>query len=196
MSVMVYSRLGDLLRVRQLTVQDLQRQIAARFGHAVDRRALDRLARAERVRRPDLELAAAAAAVLEVGLNDLFSVETAPAAVAESNGSTGAVAQDLLPPEQSKRLGALFDLRDRRPLTDAEQAELRSLVVAYGHQVQEQGLRALAEERRLPLEEVRAEVAADLERAEAWWEAVQADPARLKALVRVARERQRTPATG
>lgn len=196
MSVMVYSRLGDLLRVRQLTVQDLQRQIAARFGHAVDRRSLDRLARAERVRRPDLELAAAAAAVLEVGLNDLFSVETAPAAVAESNGSTGAVAQDLLPPEQSKRLGTLFDLRDRRPLTDAEQAELRSLVVAYGHQVQEQGLRALAEERRLPLEEVRAEVAADLERAEAWWEAVQADPARLKALVREARERQRTPATG
>jgi hypothetical protein len=196
MSVMVYSRLGDLLRVRQLTVQDLQRQIAARFGQAVDRRALDRLARAERVRRPDLEVAAAAATVLEVGLNDIFSVETAPAALAESNGSADPQAQEVLPPEQSRRLDRLFDLRDRRPLTEGEQAELRSLVAAYGRKLHEQGLRALAEQRHRPLEQVRAEVAADLEQAQTWWEAVQADPARLEALVREAWERQRTPAAG
>jgi len=45
MSVMVYSRLGDVLRTRNLTVGDLQRQIAARFDFAVDARTLDRLAR-------------------------------------------------------------------------------------------------------------------------------------------------------
>lgn len=38
MSVMVYSRLGDVLRTRNLTVSDLQRQIAARFDFAVDAR--------------------------------------------------------------------------------------------------------------------------------------------------------------
>jgi hypothetical protein len=43
--------------------------------------------------------------------------------------------------------------------------------------------------RNLPLEQVRAEVAADFERALAWWDEVQADPARLEALVNEAQER-------
>jgi len=42
---MVYSRLGDALRTRNLTVDDLQCQIAARFDLAVRTRTLDRLAR-------------------------------------------------------------------------------------------------------------------------------------------------------
>ena len=45
MSIMVYSRLGDLLRVRNLTVRDLRHRIAARFGPALDTRTLERLAR-------------------------------------------------------------------------------------------------------------------------------------------------------
>ena len=47
MGVTVYSRLGELLRARDLTVADLQNRIAARFGLAVDARTLDRLAREE-----------------------------------------------------------------------------------------------------------------------------------------------------
>ncbi len=79
MSVMVYSRLGDLLRDKNVTVRDLQQRLAARFGLMVAVRTLDRLARTDRVRRPDLELAAASAEVLGVGLSEIFAVETAVA---------------------------------------------------------------------------------------------------------------------
>jgi transcriptional regulator with XRE-family HTH domain len=93
MSVMVYSRLGDLLRARNLTVSDLQRQIAARFGLTVDTRMLERLARAERVRRPDLEVAAAAAAVLDASLNDVFAVEAVP--VDDGDATAASNAEDI-----------------------------------------------------------------------------------------------------
>jgi transcriptional regulator with XRE-family HTH domain len=195
MSVMVYSRLGDLLRVRNLTVSDLQRQIAARFGLTVDTRMLERLARAERVRRPDLEVAAAAAAVLDVSLNDVFAVEAVPVDDEDAPGASNAE-DDILDPNQSQRLQALFDVRERRPLTPDEQAEMRALVAEYGHRVHERGVRELAERRNLAVEQVRAEVAADFERALAWWDEVQADPARLEALVNEARERQQAHADG
>jgi transcriptional regulator with XRE-family HTH domain len=131
MSVMVYSRLGDLLRARNLTVSDLQRQIAARFGLTVDTRMLERLARAERVRRPDLEVAAAAAAVLDASLNDVFAVEAVPVVDGDATAASNAEV-DILDPDQSRRLQALFDLRERRPLTLDEQAEMRALVAEYG----------------------------------------------------------------
>jgi transcriptional regulator with XRE-family HTH domain len=177
MSVMVYSRLGDLLRVRKLPVSDLQRQIAARFGLTVDTRMLERLARAERVRRPDLEVAAAA---LDASLNDVFAVEGVPVDDGDATGAPDNAEDDILDPNQSQRLQALCDLRDRRPLTADEQAEMRALVAEDGHRVHERGVRELAERRNLPLEQVRAEVAADFERALAWWDEVQADPARLE----------------
>lgn len=132
MGVMVYSRLGDLLRARELTVDDLQRQIAARFGLAVDVHTLDRLARDERVRRPDVEIAAAAAAVLDARLDDIFAVD------AMSMDDEGAASrhrsddeEDVLLPEQSRRLSDLFDLQDYGRLTDDERAELDVLVGAW-----------------------------------------------------------------
>jgi hypothetical protein len=76
MSVAVYSRLGELPQARKMTVSDLQGQIAARFRLSVGVRALDRLTREPRVRRPDMEVAAAA--VLGVGLGDLFAVDVTP----------------------------------------------------------------------------------------------------------------------
>jgi len=191
MSVMVYSRLGDLLRTRNLTVDELQRQIAARFGRTVDVRTLDRLARAERVRRPDLELAAAAAEALDASLNDVFAVKTSPV------GDSGPFAdelvdeEDILDPRQSGRLQKLFDLRDRRPLNEDEQAEMRALVAEYGRRAHEQGVRAIAQQRQVPLEQARAEIAEDFERRLAWWDKVQADPARLQALVDEALEHRR-----
>ena len=112
--VMVYSRLGALLRVRHLTVSDLQRQIAARFGLTVDTRTLDRLARAERVRRPDLEIAAAAVAVLDVSLNDVFAVQAVPVDDGDATGASDAE-EDILDPDQSRRLQALVDLRAAAP---------------------------------------------------------------------------------
>ncbi|HET8636471.1 MAG TPA: hypothetical protein VFL96_06440, partial [Acidobacteriaceae bacterium] len=182
---------GALLRMRNLTVSDLQRQIATRFGWTVDERTLDRLARAERVRRPDLEVAAAAAEALDVSLNDVFTVKTAPA---DDRGwpVDGLVAEeDILDPAQSRRLQKLFDLQDQRALSADEQAEIRALVAEYGRRVHEQGVRRIAEQRHLPLEQARAEIAEDFERRLAWWDEVQTDPARLQALVDEALERRR-----
>ena len=193
MGVMVYSRLGDLLRARQLTVDDLQRQIAARFGLAVDARTLDRLARDERVRRPDVEIAAAAATVLDVRLDDIFAVDALPLG---EDGTIGtdqrAEQEDVLPPEQSQRLSDLFDLRDRRPLTDDERAELDALVGAWGRAVSEREYTEVARRRGIPVEQVRAESLAEIERVLAWWKEVEADPPRRAEVMRDAQERRRT----
>ena len=51
------------------------------------------------------------------------------------------------------------------------------------------GISELAARRGMPVEQLRAEVLADVERARAWWRAVQDDPARLEAVVDEARER-------
>jgi len=192
MGVMVYSRLGDVLRARNLSVDDLRRQIAARFGLAVDARTLDRLARAERVRRPDLELAAAAAEALDVSLNDVFAVETVPADDGASLPDDLVDEEDILDPAQSRRLQKLFDLQDRRSLSEDEQAEMRALVAEYGRRVYDRGVRGIAVKRGLPVDQVRAEVTVDLERMIAWRRELEADPARLEALIGESRERRRT----
>jgi hypothetical protein len=193
MGVMVYSRLGDLLRARHLTVDDLQRQIAARFDLAVDARTLDRLARDERVRRPDVEIAAAAAAVLDARLDDIFAVDALPMGEDGSIWTDRVVEEeDVLPPEQSRRLSELFDLRGRRPLTDEERAELDALVGAWGRAVSEREFGEVARRRGIPVEQVRAESLAEIERVLAWWKDVEADPARRAEVVRDAQERRRT----
>ena len=86
---------------------------------------------------------------------------------------------DILAPERSRRLSELFDLQDRRPLTEEEQVELNALVAAWGRAVNERGIHELAARRGVPVEQMRAEVLADVDRALAWWREVQADPARL-----------------
>jgi len=195
MSVMVYSRLGGVLRARNQTVGDLQRQIAARFGSTVDARTLGRLARGEQVRWPDMETAAAAAAALDVRLDDilLFLVDVMPMGGEGAPGAdrTDDEEDDVLAPGQSRRLSDLFDLRGQRSLTDDERAELDALVGAWGRAVSEHWFRALAERRGVPVEQVRAEALADVDRALTWWREVQADPVRLKAVMREARARQR-----
>jgi len=60
----------------------------------------------------------------------------------------------------------------------------------------EQALQEIAAKRGQPIERVRADVDADLDRALAWWADVQADPARMEALVAEARENQRARAVG
>ena len=197
MSVMVYSRLGDLLHDRNLSVRDLQQQLAARFGLAVDVRTLDRLTRADRVRRPNLEIVAAAADILDVGFEDIFVVQST---TADTDGSGIARAPDgegdYLDPTQSRRMEDLFEAQGWRDLTDDERAELGALVAAWGHRANEQALRDIAAKRGQPIERVRADVDADLNRALAWWADAQADPARLEALVAEARENQRAHAVG
>jgi len=194
MGVMVYSRLGDVLRARNLSVDDLRRQIASRFNLAVDARTLDRLTRDERVRRPDVEIAAAAAAALDVGLDDIFLVDAVPTDGESVVGvdMSDDEEDDVLAPEQSRRLSDLFDLRGRRPLTDDERAELDALVGAWGRAFSEREFSEVARRRGIPVEQVRAESLAETERVLAWWKDVEADPARREEVVRDARERRRT----
>jgi len=188
MSVMVYSRLGDLLRVRNMTVGD-------RFGLKVNTRTLDRLTHADRVRRPDLELVGAAAAILDVGLDDVFVVETVPVdGVGPSSGSDGA--HDVLTPHENRRLQELFTLQGYRSLTDEEQAEMDALVADYGRRSYEQGVREIAAQRGVPVDQVREELAAERERILAWKRELEADPVRLQALLEAARDQQRARATG
>jgi len=195
MSVIVYSRLGDLLRVRNMTVGDLRRLIADRFGLHVNARTLDRLTHADRVRRPDLELAAAAAAILDVGLDDVFVVETVPVNDAGPS-SVSDSAHDVLSPHENRRLQELFTHQGYRPLTDEEHAEMDALVADYGRRSYAQGVREIAVQRGVPVGQVRDELAAERERILAWKRELEADPVRLQALLEAARDQQRARATG
>jgi len=68
---------------------------------------------------------------------------------------------------------------------------MRALTAEWTHQVNEQSLRSIAAKRGLPIEQVRADVAADLDRMIAWHRELGADPARLEALVQESWEKQR-----
>ncbi len=69
---------------------------------------------------------------------------------------------------------------------------MRALVAEYGRCEYEQGVRSIAAKRGLPVDVVRAEVTADLERKIAIRRDLEADPARLESLIEEFRERQRT----
>ena len=193
MSVMIYSRLGDVLRVQGLSVGELRDRIATRFGLAIDVRALDRLTRDERVHGPDFELGGAAAVVLDVGLDDVFVVQ---ADVKDAHGTNMSDTDDGLDPEQDHRMEDLFTLQEERPLTDEERDELHALVAAYGQAAYEQGVERIARARGVPVDMVRAEFADERTRAAAWYHDLEAEPARREALVQDALERQRTRAVG
>lgn len=189
MSVMIYSRLGNLLRVRGLSVRELQDRIATRFGPALDVREIDRLTRDERVHGPDFELGGAAAVVLDVGLDDIFVVE---ADVDNTPGMNASDLDDGSDPERDHRMEELFTLRGERPLTDEERSELHALVAAYGQATYERGVERIARERGIPIDMVRAELADERERAAAWYHDLEADPTRRETLVQDALERQLT----
>lgn len=174
MVVAVYPRLAELLRARHLTLSELHRQIEQRFGISVDSGALELLVEARPVRQTDLEVVGAAASVLGVGLGELFEVVPIPASLEEER---------FLSPEQSGRLAALFDLRARRGLSEAEAAELDHLVAENGRTLEEHLVREIARKRGQTVEQVREESDASLHDALAWWREIQADPRRYQELV-------------
>lgn len=199
MSVAVYSRLGDLLKIRGLSVEELQSRIAARFGLAVDAGALGYLMRDNPVRGLDMEAAGAAAAALDIDLGEVFVVDVVPATDGgtehvDNSAGDGAGEDDVLDPEQARRLRQLYTIQGRRALTDDEWAEMDALVAEYGRRAYERGVRAIAERDGLPVERVMADLAAERDRAAAWYQELEADPTRRAALVREAVERQRARA--
>jgi len=79
-TISIYSRLGDLLRVRGLSAEDIRERITVLFERPVDAQALDRLTNNEQVNSVDVETGVAAAAALDVPLDDVLVIEvkTAP----------------------------------------------------------------------------------------------------------------------
>ncbi len=99
MGVMVYSQLGAVLRTQRLTVDDLQRQISVRFGMAVDSRTLDRLARDQRLRRPNIEIVRQRQRRL-AWASPILSASTPDPSTAVERSADEEV--DVLAPEQSQ----------------------------------------------------------------------------------------------
>jgi transcriptional regulator with XRE-family HTH domain len=181
MSVAVYPRLNELLRAKGLSVAELERQIEQRFGLSVDPKTLYRLASSEPIQRADLEIVGAVAAVLGIGLDDLFAVYAVPR---DDQDGTGAF--DLAPAE-SQRLADLFERQARGSLSEDEQHQLEALVADYGRRLHERRLFELARQRGISVDQARREAAANLNEALAWWRTFAADPARRRAVISRAR---------
>ncbi|MFN8559539.1 MAG: helix-turn-helix transcriptional regulator [Dehalococcoidia bacterium] len=184
MSVAVYPRLSELLRAKRLSVAELERRIEARYGLQVDPKTLYRLTAAAPVQRADLEVAGAAAAILGVGLGDLFDVHAVPL---DDNQTLNGAELDSA---QSHRLADLFDRQARGALSPAEQDELESLVSAYGRRLHERRLRELAHQRGVALDEVRREAATRFDDALSWWDGFQGRPAARASVAAGARRRR------
>ncbi len=191
MSIRVYSRLGDVLRRRGVSVTDLRASIADRFGLTTDRRTLARWARPTRVRRLDLELAWAIAAVLDVELGNVFTLEKPTDVEHRSHPDT---TDDVLDPIRDHRLQDLYDVQADRGLTAAEREEMGALVAEYNRRSYERGLRVIAEREGRDVGDVTIALANERARAIARHQEVEADPVRRDALVRAALERQRARA--
>jgi hypothetical protein len=190
MGVTVYPQLGALLAARRLSVSALEREIEGRFGLSVDPKTLYRLTQEGPVQRADLEIAGAAAAVLGVGLDDLFRVEATPM------DAPTAPERDDLPPAQAARLSELFGMQARRLLTEAERAEVGALVSEYGRRRHERHVSRYAERHGVSHAEARRAVEGELAEAERWWREFEADPARRRAFVRQVRRRRADAAAG
>lgn len=172
MSVAVYPRLAELLRERNLTVAELERQIRERFGLAVNVKTLYRLTQSTPVQRADLAIAGATATILGVGLDDLFMVDAHP-------GEDHSEAElHILGAADSQRMAALVERQAHGLLTAEEWDELEQLVATYGRLLHERRVWEVARKQGRPLEQVRREMEESLAQAAEEWRAMEADPAR------------------
>ena len=188
MSVSVYSQLDRLLRERQLTISELEREIEQRYGLIVATGALDHLTQADPVERANLKLAAATAAILGVELADLFDVEVIPVHPSSPEGEA------YLEPHQRDRFAKLLDMQARRELTTAEQVELDRLLSEYGAQLEERHDSAYARQRDLSIEQARREAEAEIARVAALWANIDASP-RLRQAYLARIQQQESPPT-
>jgi hypothetical protein len=150
MTVVVYPQLGEILRARRLTVADLERQLRQRFGLTVNTKTLYRLTKTEPIQRADLEVALATAAILEIALDDLFTMQTLP--------NDGDAAVPVLDPAASRRLAELFDRQATHTLTTAERGEIDRLILDYSRLARDRELRRHADEHGLTFEQARDRV--------------------------------------
>jgi transcriptional regulator with XRE-family HTH domain len=180
MTVAVYPRLGALLQAHGMSVAELERRLRDRFGIEVNSKTLYRLAQDAPIQRADLEIAGATAALLGVGLDDLFTVRAVP------------VDDDVEMPadlsaEENMRLAELFARQAGDALTDAERRELDALVAEYGRRLHDRQVAEYARRHTLTIAEARRRIADDYQERLAWWRAFEADPGRRRAVVRRAK---------
>lgn len=170
MSVVVYPRLAALLRERNLTVAEIERQLKERFGLAVNVKTLYRLTQATPIQRADLEIAGATATLLGVGLDDLFTIDAHP----EDRGDEADL--HILAPADGRRLAVLVERQAHGLLTEEEWHEMEQLVATYGHLLHERRVRELARKQGRPIEQVRREMEESLAQALGEWRAIEDDP--------------------
>ncbi len=169
MSVMVYPLLGELLQGRRMTVIDLAREIARQYGITAERASLERLMQPVPIHRADMTVAGAVAKVLDVGLDDLFDVR----AVRDGQDGEG---EEYLNQSETRILTYLFDCQGQGVITEDEQVRLDALVAKQARLVTEQWLRRIAADQHRTVEDVRAEIDADVQKAHKEWLDFQRDP--------------------
>jgi hypothetical protein len=169
MSVAVYPLLGALLRDRNMTITDLEREVARQYGITAERGTLERLMQPVPIHRADMDVAGAVAKALNVGLDDLFDVRAV-------RDGQGVESTDYLSPSDTQALTRLFTRQDEGLITDDEQQRLDALVAKQAQLVTEQWLRQIAAAQHRTLEDVSAEIDADVQRAHKEWLAFQNDP--------------------
>ena len=164
MAITVYPRLGELLRERKMSVAELARQIEARWGRSVDPKTLYRLTSDEPIKRVEIGLIAQIAAVLELGMGELFSVLglTLDVEFYEEFDDPQTRGQYL-------RMRELFGLRSGRNLSRAERKELDNLLTLHRQREHERNIHLIAAKHGVSYEQAEADVAASLEEALEWW---------------------------
>jgi DNA-binding Xre family transcriptional regulator len=118
-----YSRLGQILADRALTVAELERQLRAR-GARFDRKTLYRLAGADPVGRADISLIHEICDLLEIGLDDFFRF-----APSLPSGEPDEYWQ--IPDDRIRRVNELGEKNNLGTISRAERRELADLVAAY-----------------------------------------------------------------
>lgn len=173
MGVAIHSRLGEVLESKDMTVTELGHEIKDRFGLSVNLKTLYELALTEEsIQRVNIEVVVAAAAVLGVSLDDLFTVRTTP------NGVSREASGQILSAKESRWLAELLDRQGRARLSEAERTELDSLISTYGERLHEQSVQEIAHKRGMSVEQVRREAEAAVTEARDWLHAFEADPRR------------------
>ena len=187
MSIAVYPRLDELLESRSVTITELESQIKERFGLTVDQTALYRMLLGEEpVKSVDLDIIAAVAIILGVPLGDLFIIDTL------SDGAFFEEEPPVLGPEDSRRMGELFDRQDRAVMSESESAELDGLVATYGRLLHERRTQEIAEKRGVPVEQVQRESEVAVADALDWLRAFNADPRNRQELAEQVKRRRGT----
>jgi len=191
MAIAVYSRVGRVLEAHEMSLEDLQSQLASRYDVRIDARSLEELIQDGRVQRPDIEIFEAIAAILRVRLDDLLD---ARAVVVEPDSAPTLVpAEDVrLDPEDERRLSDLIRLRDwgDHPLTEAEERELEALTAPTARALIDRDIAALASAKGISIATARAQVEDAARDVADFWSALTSDPALMAAEIDAARARR------